>query len=726
MTCICVQVASQSFKNGFVRMLQGWKGEAADAPTTPLLVPPTSPLRSVTPQPPMTPPPVSPLRRTADEDPVTGLAPIPSRCERRLSREEGSDSSKDSSLQSDTSVDSEDSFASVIFVPKPETKPDGPQASSPPTTEKSPPPNNIPPPPLPVPVSPIEKEIALEPTPQPKPNTPPMQPKTGTIRAETLKRIQQLLQERAPIRAPVFPLVRRSSAHPVGRPDQPLARPIPRLLSLELFNPETDDLDSDSSGVSSPDSVISVMEPAGRNSPLTMAATERSTNSAVPSPSCTSELEISEGLQMTESQSSSNNAKTSSLLEAAASVASSLEGAVDAVIQSSPRARRKIAAMGLRGSPSPPPPPVPPRPPLWDEECRQHLTEFADRLSEKLLEEIDRYSEICTIQSGSSRSSQFRTMARFPREHDHFSPEPCKLVEEEESEDVIRLDPERYLQDLQEINSDIGSQLAKLHEELDALPLNINVNHNNNNNSPRIQSPNNNNNNSSQIKNINTEKVTNLMSPITNKSSPIELPDVNENNSKIDTKKSSLPVTVEVEVVAGGLAAVPAAPSVSPSQSTTGRSPKSPSSSLSGPEPPTRQVSWEESVGSPELRRDTSRDSGEEAVCKSKRKLTRQHASTTGWPDLETVPPKVTKTESYETSLSGSTSQDSLQSSSAGSGGPIGVGGSLTFHRYYHVFREGELDTLIDRYVENLHIISSYYDHANWCVIAEKVQVWTI
>lgn len=37
--------------------------------------------------------------------------------ERRPSREDGSDSIKDSSFQSDTSVDSEDSFASVIYVP---------------------------------------------------------------------------------------------------------------------------------------------------------------------------------------------------------------------------------------------------------------------------------------------------------------------------------------------------------------------------------------------------------------------------------------------------------------------------------------------------------------------------------------------------------------------------------------------------------------------------------
>lgn len=93
-------------------------------------------------------------------------------------------------------------------------------------------------------------------------------------------------------------------------------------------------------------------------------------------------------------------------------------------------------------------------------------------------------------------------------------------------------------------------------------------------------------------------------------------------------------------------------------------------------------------------------------------KLVRQRAST------QEPPETLTKTESCETSLSGSTSQESLLSDSGG--------GAITFHRYYHVFREGELDQLIERYVENLHIISSYYDHANWCVIAEKVQVWTI
>uniref|UniRef100_A0A8C8VHY9 Methyltransferase type 11 domain-containing protein n=1 Tax=Pelusios castaneus TaxID=367368 RepID=A0A8C8VHY9_9SAUR len=46
--------------------------------------------------------------------------------------------------------------------------------------------------------------------------------------------------------------------------------------------------------------------------------------------------------------------------------------------------------------------------------------------------------------------------------------------------------------------------------------------------------------------------------------------------------------------------------------------------------------------------------------------------------------------------------------------------------RYYHVFKEGELVELIEHHVPELHVIHSYFDHANWCVIAEKIQVWKI
>ncbi|KAG8198681.1 hypothetical protein JTE90_015508 [Oedothorax gibbosus] len=73
---------------------------------------------------------------------------------------------------------------------------------------------------------------------------------------------------------------------------------------------------------------------------------------------------------------------------------------------------------------------------------------------------------------------------------------------------------------------------------------------------------------------------------------------------------------------------------------------------------------------------------------------------------------------SRNSSLSQSTSQESLPGNDSG--------GMMSYHRYYHVFRQGELDSLIENHVDNLHILSSYYDHANWCIVAEKVQVWTI
>ncbi|KAJ8410812.1 hypothetical protein AAFF_G00187690 [Aldrovandia affinis] len=41
------------------------------------------------------------------------------------------------------------------------------------------------------------------------------------------------------------------------------------------------------------------------------------------------------------------------------------------------------------------------------------------------------------------------------------------------------------------------------------------------------------------------------------------------------------------------------------------------------------------------------------------------------------------------------------------------------FHRYYHVFREGELEELC-RGVKNITVQTSYYDQGNWCVILQK------
>uniref|UniRef100_A0A8C5LVK6 Probable tRNA methyltransferase 9B n=1 Tax=Leptobrachium leishanense TaxID=445787 RepID=A0A8C5LVK6_9ANUR len=45
---------------------------------------------------------------------------------------------------------------------------------------------------------------------------------------------------------------------------------------------------------------------------------------------------------------------------------------------------------------------------------------------------------------------------------------------------------------------------------------------------------------------------------------------------------------------------------------------------------------------------------------------------------------------------------------------------SKAYMRYYHVFREGELSSLLETDVPELHIRSCYFDHGNWCIIAEK------
>lgn len=41
------------------------------------------------------------------------------------------------------------------------------------------------------------------------------------------------------------------------------------------------------------------------------------------------------------------------------------------------------------------------------------------------------------------------------------------------------------------------------------------------------------------------------------------------------------------------------------------------------------------------------------------------------------------------------------------------------FHRYYHVFKQGELESLCSQL--NVKVIKSYYDEGNWCIIFQKL-----
>lgn len=78
-------------------------------------------------------------------------------------------------------------------------------------------------------------------------------------RKDRIKQIKEMLNKGIPPtsinsnKRPPFPIVR------VNRKSEAIAKSHPKLMSLELFNPATDDVDSDSSGVSSPDSVDSVI-----------------------------------------------------------------------------------------------------------------------------------------------------------------------------------------------------------------------------------------------------------------------------------------------------------------------------------------------------------------------------------------------------------------------------------------------------------------------------------
>lgn len=368
------KVAGSSLKNGFVRMFQGWKAnEFVVSPTQPDSTNPELTTDNVQGT-------AKPVTCNSDEKKdKDAVATTPG--ERRHSREDGSDSSKDSSLQSDTSVDSEDSFASVIFVPK--TDPLSPTPLSPgptsPRLKQSSVPNSprmkqssCPTSPrikqMPLTLYPLTKQLSspkpstannsntatcktnnisatnsvvsppqssntnetkltctsprdqldteevkrtttlemettvITPTsPSKPPPTPPkilqtllkdkslaqkysvvMIPKYKKTKAsaepltknditsqledrkrtERLRQIRELLKGRPGfgIRSSrsAFPIVRHSSVRSGGRIEA-IAKPLPRLLSLELFNPETDDKDSDSSGVSSPDSIDSVI-----------------------------------------------------------------------------------------------------------------------------------------------------------------------------------------------------------------------------------------------------------------------------------------------------------------------------------------------------------------------------------------------------------------------------------------------------------------------------------
>ncbi|KAJ8927193.1 hypothetical protein NQ314_020469 [Rhamnusium bicolor] len=692
----------------FVRMFQNWKSSDIISPT----IPEDETVDNLTPVP------------TAEEkrDAVNGNG------ERRHSKEDGSDSSKDSSLQSDTSVDSEDSFASVIFVPK--SDPMSPTNLSPGPTSPRLKNTSVPNSPrikqsscptsprikqMPLAIYPLTKQLS-----SPKPsteifadksdrdhiitestikepcktlaqkysvqqipkfrktslNTPslnaaPASPEKSPVeiasdtRNERLKKIKELLNQKPGfgVRSSKsnFPIVRQSSVS--NGKVEAIAKPLPKLLTLELFNPETDDKDSDSSCVSSPDSIDSVISVNSDRKALS--------NTRFKFPPTSDRQET----------------RAMSLLEAAADVANSLDEAVAKVIKSSPRTKRRLQTGEvlsiLQRSYSSDTTPL-----LgeedgdnWDEDCHKHLTDFADKLSEKLLQEID----------------QYQVKSRLSNSMDNFD-DPYINRLSEELHDLSKLSAEiqkqnEYLAKLSASDSLFGRPCVKCKQSECTCFRTKNKNNLLKNNLRKANGAECSTN--SKIDNLNQSLIDDTLRNV-------------DSYTKCDTKSTEIGAEPET-VISSNLSVSSSTNSMISSVATSinfGQSIES-TDGFSESQKDTNSMSRYSDGGStaslascPEWKTIKSR---------SENRLSKEDSSIS----LDSAYSK-----RRDKSILSDTSQDSLPTDN--------IGGEITYHRYYHVFREGELDQLIEKYVENLHIISSYYDHASWCIIAEKVQVWTI
>ncbi|XP_063709181.1 uncharacterized protein LOC134837724 [Culicoides brevitarsis] len=581
---------------------------------------------------------------------------------RRHSRESGSDSSKDSSLQSDTSIESEDSFASVIYIPKPEqlqqmnsssfdytlscTTPNSSKIPSVPTS-----PLVFPCPPTPAhsPAPPRSGGCGKQPSsgnltmketihftfdtqfqkpqtttddntasPQLLANTkmgtkqqsPPvlmaqLSPNSLTVTAAIAKPLPKITKQQIKDLPPI-------PKHPSSKSNKasnkqasfPIVRRVsaapivPKLKSLEIFNPETDDLDSDSSEPSSPDSVDSVI------------STVKTPNVQTEQPTTS----LDEGAAIAQAQTL---------------VKDTLQDAVEYVI----RERKPNLDPNHGGCDN-----------ITDEEeRRKHLAEFAEKLSAQLMKELEENNLDPSIMRDhrhkhrhSFDNKQTTTTTKLPEDDPFFV-----QVNGEDSKDFNQLRKE--LRERRLMLADLCS------------------------------------NSSSSVSSINNGNSVDRAF-YQHDLIPEEDPDTyNEEFNEINYRPDVALIQEEDD----------SSESLQTSRKTNSQ---------------TQQQQQQPSSSNKNIKSNiVSRFTRNRSSSSNKSNSSNQQRSARHGNDA----------------WAHSTSTASLDSPSVG-------GGSATHHRYFHVFREGELDTLINHHVASLHIVSSYYERASWCVVAEKVQVWTI
>lgn len=599
---------------------------------------------------------------------------------RRHSRESGSDSSKDSSLQSDTSIESEDSFASVIYIPKPEqlqqmnsssfdytlscTTPNSSKIPSVPTS-----PLVFPCPPTPAhsPAPPRCKQpgsgnVTMKETIHFTFDTqlqvqkgdehflnklgtgmvasPPMMaqlsPNSLTATTTTIitkpqekppKITKQQIKDLPPIpkhpksnksasKQASFPIVRRVSAAPI----------VPKLRSLEIFNPETDDLDSDSSEPSSPDSVDSVISTV--KTPTILQSGQNAT-----------ETVVDEGAAIAQAQTL---------------VADTLEDAVEYVI----RERKPNLDPNHGGCDN-----------ITDEEVRRkHLAEFAEKLSAQLMKELEENN----LDPAIIRDH------RHKRRHSNTNNSGSFDSKNLESNKSIMSEDDPFLV---QVNGDDSKDFNQLRKELRERRLMLAdlCGHNSSGSSHNFSSNNNNNNSLDRFyqHDLIPEE---------------DLDTYNEEYNEINYRPDVALIQEEDDLSCDESLQI---------NHNTKQTTNSNNHSSSTNNNNNKSIKSNNFVSRFTRNRCNKSQSSSNNINNNNHQRSSSNArhSTDTWAH--------------------SASTASLDSPSVG-------GGSATHHRYFHVFREGELDTLINHHVASLHIVSSYYERASWCVVAEKVQVWTI
>lgn len=602
------------------------------------------------------------------------------------------DSSKDSSLQSDTSIESEDSFASVIYIPKkPET-----QSNKMPSVPTSP---LIMPCPTPIhspaPVtsqrqisakettrfsfesSQIEKSepkrpktkqvsttlranvsgvqtkistIITPPTPAPVKVTssPPFQSKhlTPKITRQTIKDL------------PPIPKFRKLSSFPIVRRNINSNVSVPKLMSLELFNPETDDLDSDSSEPSSPDSIDSViaLQPPSSNSPTEPLLSGESADS-----------------KPIEQNLISSNLTLAPKVEAASVVTDSVEMVIQEQVNCLKSNERIIINqndINLNVKLTHQQHMLTNNDDTSEslENCREHLVDFAEKLSAQLLRELD------------DEEDAFECSLSFDKD-DYVAPQSedpylRKINGEIRNLSLLRDElRERRLMLANLSTRRRGSQESESGhhsfsrtppttiqelEEDDSPPL-----------SAKIQS------HLSQNPNL----ITNHGTPQATKKQQQKIndfiPEENEENVDDESSKADEDSSLRSRISFSHMSY----------NATNNNFSSTNDTALLLQEDSFDEVDNSSSLGLQQMKQN---------LLKNIKHPNRHSDSNNN-----------SNTNSCESWANSNSTTASLDSPSVG-------GGSATHHRYFHVFREGELDSLINKNIGNLHIVSSYYERASW------------